>query len=68
VWANQSDLRKIEEILNKNNSKKLAGLTFDTEQINQVFDTSKKTATCPACGTTFPTTDSECPDCGLIFG
>jgi len=25
-------------------------------------------ATCPACGTTFPTTSPRCPDCGLNFG
>lgn len=30
------------------------------------FDAAQMT--CPACGTTFATGPSECPDCGLFLG
>jgi len=37
-------------------------------QIDGVFNADAGQATCPACGHTFPTFTSTCPDCGLCFG
>ena len=33
-----------------------------------VFDPEAGEACCPACGHSFPTTETACPDCGLGFG
>ena len=33
-----------------------------------VVDFDAPEAACPACGTTFPTSSTRCPDCGLNFG
>ena len=33
-----------------------------------VFNPEAGEACCPACGHSFPTTESACPDCGLSFG
>jgi predicted amidophosphoribosyltransferase len=33
-----------------------------------VVDFDAAEATCPACGTQFPTSATRCPDCGLNFG
>jgi len=35
--------------------------------LQEVFDPSLETATCPACGTKFATQIKTCPDCGLCF-
>ena len=40
----------------------------DQSIINSVYDSSQDTAVCPACGFSFSTTNSECPDCGLMLG
>ncbi|MEN8190558.1 MAG: hypothetical protein ABFS19_11990 [Thermodesulfobacteriota bacterium] len=39
----------------------------DLTNIDQVFDTGVRSATCPACGHTFKTNNEACPDCGLAF-
>jgi hypothetical protein len=33
-----------------------------------VFNPHESEAQCPACGHSFPTTQTTCPDCGLSFG
>jgi hypothetical protein len=40
----------------------------DTSHVDNIFDTSASEANCPACGYAFPTTSTECPDCGLSLG
>lgn len=41
--------------------------SHDLSNVHAVFDTGAATSTCPACGTTFSTSESTCPDCGLCF-
>lgn len=67
VWAMQSDLPTIEKTLEKNRMKLMDGLDTDPNLEGEVFDPEKGQATCPACGTTFATSEKECPDCGLVF-
>ena len=67
VWASSADLPEISKFFQKERNNLMAGLDYNEEQINQVFDPSLDNATCPACGTEFSTTKSECPDCGLVF-
>lgn len=67
MWADEADLPTVIEFIRSENKKNFEGLDFDPELVNQVFDSSKSEAQCPACGTVFPTSASTCPDCGLGF-
>ena len=67
VWVHPQDLPLIQEMMSKQLSQSLEGLDFDPNVVNQVFDPSKESAICPACGTQFSTREHECPDCGLVF-
>ena len=67
VWADPAHLAKIQEVVKEERSKLLDDLDFDPDQSNQVFDPTKETAICPACGTEFSTKLKECPECGLVF-
>jgi hypothetical protein len=40
----------------------------DHSHADAVFDPAAGEACCPACGHSFPTTETACPDCGLSFG
>ncbi len=40
----------------------------DTSNADNIIDASAPEANCPACGHTFPSTSTECPDCGLCLG
>src|SRR4051812_47655579 len=61
------DLEKVKAFLQTEHSKSIDGLEINPQWLQEVFDTSKDTAICPACGTSFSTTARECPDCGLGF-
>ncbi len=67
VWGYPKDLPKIQGVLDEERSKLLEDIDFDPKQGEQVFDPSKETAVCPACGTEFSTELKECPECGLSF-
>lgn len=41
--------------------------SHDLSNINAVFDTGAAKSICPACGFSFSTNSSTCPDCGLCF-
>ena len=68
LMANESDVPKIQQIYTQQFNKLLQGLKFDPNVVNSVYDTSQEEATCPACGHGFKTTETECPDCGLVLG
>lgn len=68
VHAAPADLAKIREFFVEERSRSLAGLDFDPALVGEVFDPSKDSARCPACGTVFSTQLTTCPDCGLGFG
>ncbi len=49
--------------------RKAAGLAdFDHTFSDAVYNPQAEQATCPACGFTFSTSSTCCPDCGLCFG
>lgn len=48
--------------------RRATGLDAHQHQGDGVFNADAAQATCPACGHTFPTFTSTCPDCGLCFG
>ena len=68
VWAFSEDVERISKLWQKDQEKSFSGLQYNPETINSVYDPEKETATCPACGTEFATSDKECPECGLCFG
>jgi molecular chaperone GrpE (heat shock protein) len=63
----EKDIQNVMEVISKNYQQTLEGHDIDINLINQVFDPNKEQATCPACGTEFSTSSSECPECGLCF-
>jgi len=67
IWAESKDVDQVVAFIKSDSSRNYDGLEFDSGVVNQVFDTSKDEAQCPACGTHFKTSASECPDCGLGF-
>lgn len=68
IWIEKNDLPILEEVMTKEKARTLEGLDFDPEVVNEVFDPEKESAVCPACGTSFSTKNTECPECGLCFG
>ena len=49
--------------------RKTTGLEqHDQDHADAVFNPEAGVACCPACGCTFETTGTTCPDCGLSFG
>lgn len=67
VFAMPEDLSKIQTFFESERSKLWEGLNIDPALLNEVFDSEKEIARCPACGFTFSTQFVECPDCGLGF-
>ena len=57
----------VQDVMKEQYQKLTTGLKVDWNLLTEVFDPSKDSATCPACGTQFSTQASECPDCGLCF-
>lgn len=68
VLAWEKDLPAIKAVLDRNFSQLAQGHEFDPEVAGSVYDTSKENAICPACGFEFATSNTECPDCGLVLG
>lgn len=53
----------------ENEHKKTTSLGHhDQSHVDAVFNPQAGVACCPACGHSFPTTETTCPDCGLSFG
>ena len=67
VYAPEGDIETVKQFLAEERAKLLEGHDLDGVSHDHVFDTEKPTATCPACGTEFPTSSAECPECGLGF-
>lgn len=68
VHANGFDIPNIIKFMDDEFKSLIESGDFNLENLNQTFDPSQETATCPACSHRFSTQLSECPDCGLAFG
>ena len=68
VWAHPDDVPEIGRLSAEARHEELTAMGYDPALADSVFDPSAGEATCPACSTTFATTASECPECGLCFG
>jgi ferredoxin len=62
-----SDVQEAMAFLEQDHVRSTALNEHDTTHAGAVFNTAAENATCPACGCSFPTTQAECPDCGLCF-
>lgn len=67
VWAHPDDLPAISQIMQAERNQTFAEMGYDASLAEHVFDREAASAVCPACGTNFATTHSECPECGLCF-
>ncbi len=67
VKVRMDDVQDVFEILEKEHVRSTALEDHDTTHADAVFNTAAESATCPACGCVFPTTQPTCPDCGLCF-
>ena len=67
VLGYEKDLEYISKNYNESHQKLLEGHNVDWDIANSIFDENAQYATCPACGFSFDTTSSECPDCGLVI-
>ncbi len=67
LQVRMSDVQDVLAILAREHVRSTALEDHDTTYAGAVFNTAAENATCPACGCSFPTTQAECPDCGLCF-
>ncbi len=67
VQVRMSDVQEVLAILEQDHVQSTALSDHDTTHTGAVFNTAAENATCPACGCSFPTSQAECPDCGLCF-
>jgi hypothetical protein len=68
VFVKESDTPRVKEFMIEEHNRSLGDLTHEAGLMDEVFDSEKESARCPACGTEFSTRLNECPDCGLCFG
>ena len=68
IWAHPEDVQAIQSIMMEERLAALKDLGADLSLLNEVFDPAKESATCPACGTGFHTSLTDCPECGLVIG
>jgi len=67
LQVRMTDVQEVLAILEQEHIRSTALEEHDTTYAGAVFNTAAEKATCPACGCSFPTTESICPDCGLCF-
>lgn len=68
ILGHEKDIPTIASIYQSSFQKLAEGHEVNWDVANAVFDPSQATALCPACGTEFSTSLTECPDCGLNLG
>ncbi|XOF34923.1 MAG: hypothetical protein ACL93V_06435 [Candidatus Electrothrix sp. YB6] len=67
VQIRKSDLQEVMAILERDHIRSTGLEEHDLSTAGAVFDTDAEQATCPACGHSFSTTETSCPECGLCF-
>ena len=55
-------------IINEEHERTTSLEEYDHSKVDSIFNPEAGEACCPACGHSFPTTETACPDCGLSFG
>lgn len=68
INVRREDAMEVMHILEEEHRKTTGLDEHDHPGVDSVFNPDDGEACCPACGHTFPTTETACPDCGLQFG
>lgn len=67
VLVKSEELGQVAEYLQRKSYENTEG-QIAPEQLDSLYNPNEENAICPACGTLFKTSFTECPDCGLNFG
>ncbi len=67
LQVRMADIQDVFAVLEEEHERSTGLNDHDTSHAAAVFNTAAEKATCPACGCSFSTTLSCCPDCGLCF-
>jgi len=68
LLAKREDAMEALNILEEEHRRTTSLEEYDHSNADSVFNPAAGEACCPACGHSFPTTETACPDCGLSFG
>ncbi len=63
----EEDISDAVEVIERDYRKTTVLEEYDARFNDSVFDPDNEEVVCPACGHSFPTSNSTCPDCGLCF-
>jgi hypothetical protein len=68
LMVKREDAMDAHHIIEEEHKKATALAQHESVNDEAIFNPHASEAQCPACGHTFPTTEKNCPDCGLSFG
>jgi hypothetical protein len=68
INVRREDASEVMQILSEEHRKTTGLDGHEQPGADSVFNPDAGVACCPACGHTFPTSETACPDCGLQFG
>lgn len=68
LLVKMEDAREAWHIIEEDHRKTTGVGQQDSPNADSIYNPEAGEACCPACGHTFPTTETACPDCGLSFG
>ncbi len=67
LQARTADLAEVSRILAREHARSTSLMEHDTTYLEAAYDADAGRAICPACGCSFTTETTTCPDCGLCF-
>jgi hypothetical protein len=67
VWGRAEDITHLQSYFHDHFLKNVQGHVPNFDHLSEVFDSSKESVTCQACGAKFSPSKNECPDCGLVY-
>ncbi len=68
LQVRQEEVQDALQVLAQEHRRATALAEHDDTHAGAVFNPEAEEAVCPACGFSFATTTTTCPDCGLCFG
>lgn len=68
LLVKMEDAQEAWNIIEEDHRRSTGLVQHDNQNQDAIFNPEASEACCPACGHTFPTTETTCPDCGLSFG